>query len=150
MLEKSKIKNNIRTGFMGGVVGTPAESPAEKVQDARDNLKDARENLLKAREAVVQALKDSVQNFKKESQEKNSQNEKIIAQFREMIPAARNELIEKYYSRIEALDHKNSEMKRKLDEYRVEGKGKWVSFKHEFNHDMNGLEKALKEFTIEH
>jgi len=145
MLSNSNLKNSPRTGFEAGVI----DSPAEKVQDARDKLKEAREGVMKAREDLVQALKDSVRNFREESQERNNKNEKIIAEFKDLLPAVRDELVAKYHIRVEELEQKNTEMKRKLDEYKVEGKGKWISFKHEFNHDMNGLEKALKDLTVE-
>ena len=68
MLSNSNLKNSPRTGFEAGVI----DSPAEKVQDARDKLKEAREGVMKAREDLVQALKDSVRNFREESQERNN------------------------------------------------------------------------------
>jgi len=146
MLLNKKLKDSDHSEFVTGLTN----SPAEKVQDARDKLKEARENVIKAREEVVEALKESVKNFKDQTQEKNNRNEKIIAEYRERIPAAKNELIEKYHSKIDELALKNAEMRKKLEAYKIEGKGKWVSFKHEFNHDMGGLEKALKDFTMDH
>ncbi|MDD4921116.1 MAG: hypothetical protein PHS30_01415 [Bacteroidales bacterium] len=145
MLSNSNFENLSQTGVEAGVT----DSPAEKVQDARDKLKEARENLIKAREELVQVLKDSVEDFKNESQEKNNRNATIIAEFRKKAPATQNELIVKYHIKVDELEKKNSEMKKKLDEYIVEGKGKWVSFKHEYNHDMIGLEKALKDLTLQ-
>ena len=121
---------------------------AEITGTVRDKLKDARENDINAHEELTQKLTDSIQNFKTESQEKSDINEKLITEFRERRPIFQDELVAKYLSKVDELERKNSEMKRKLDEYKMEGQGKWISFKHDFNHDMNGLEKALKDLTI--
>jgi len=149
MLSKSIFEKLTRTGLVAIVVDTPVESPAKKVQDVRENLNEARENLIKAREAVAQALLDSVQNFKNESYERNIKNGRIIAEFRNMIPSAKNELISKYYTRIDELELKNYEIKNKIEAYIFEGKCKWISFKNEYRHDMCSLEKSIKDFSIE-
>ena len=39
-------------------------------------------------------------------------------------------------------------LKKKLDDYKATGKEDWESFKKEFNHDMDELGKAFKNFSI--
>ena len=51
--------------------------------------------------------------------------------------------------KISDLEQKNTDMKKKLDEYGMEGKDKWDAFKAEFNHDMDELGKALKDLTVD-
>jgi hypothetical protein len=46
------------------------------------------------------------------------------------------------------LEQKNSDLKKKLDGFKEESKDKWDKFKAEFNHDMEELGKAFKEFTV--
>jgi len=35
-------------------------------------------------------------------------------------------------------------LKRKLDEYKADGKADWKTFKNRFNHDMDELNKSIK------
>jgi len=125
------------------------EPLAEKKQDFRENLIEIRANLIKTREAEAQDLLDSVQHFKIESFERYNYNEKLMAAYREMIPSAKYELIDKYYARIDELELKNDEIKNKVNSFTFEGKCKWISFKNEYKHDIGYLERALKEFAIE-
>lgn len=39
-------------------------------------------------------------------------------------------------------------MQKKMADYKADGKDSWAKFKEEFNHDMDELGKALKDFTI--
>jgi len=39
-------------------------------------------------------------------------------------------------------------MKKKLDDYQLEGKDKWNLFKTEFSHNMEELGKAFNDLTI--
>jgi len=143
MLNKSKLISHTRIGIGEEVADSPPIMGA-----VRKKLKDAMEHVINAHEELTQTLTDSIQNFKIESQEKNDINEKLITEFRESRPIFQDGLVAKYLSKVDELEKKNSEMKRKLDEYKMEGQGKWISFKHDFNHDMSGLEKALKDLNI--
>jgi hypothetical protein len=145
MLSESNLKNMSGAGSVAGLT----DSSVEREQDPRDKVKEDRENLVKTRERQAQALTDSILDFKIESQKKNIQNSNAIVEFRKKMTAVQNELVNKYYIKVDELDKKNSEMKIKLDEYRLESKAKWISFKYEYNHDMVVLEKAIKELIIE-
>ncbi len=39
-------------------------------------------------------------------------------------------------------------MKKKMENYKEEGKDKWEIFKAEFSHDMDELGKAFKDLTV--
>ena len=39
-------------------------------------------------------------------------------------------------------------MKKKMDDYKAEGKDKWNEFKIEFNRDMEEIGKAFKDLTV--
>jgi len=43
------------------------------------------------------------------------------------------------------LEQKSGEMKTKLEEYKEDGRENWISFKDEFNYDMEELGNALKD-----
>ena len=38
-------------------------------------------------------------------------------------------------------------MKKRMDDYKADGKDKWEIFKAEFSHDMDDLGKSIKDFT---
>jgi hypothetical protein len=117
-------------------------------QNIPEKLMEARANI-KALENTALELQEAIQDFKKESNERILNNGRIIAQFKNMIPLAKDELIPKYTVRMDELEMKNNEMKDKLGTYIFEGKCKWISCKNEFKHEIACLEKALKDFSIE-
>jgi len=53
-----------------------------------------------------------------------------------------------YKQRIETLEEQNRDLKVRLDVYE-KNNSDWETFKREFNHDMDELGKALKDFTVD-
>lgn len=49
--------------------------------------------------------------------------------------------------RIAALDVKNDEMKKKMQDYKGDGKDNWQSFKANFNQEIDALNKSVKDLT---
>ena len=43
---------------------------------------------------------------------------------------------------------KNTDMKKKIDDFKADGKEKWELFKTDFNNGMNNIEQSLKDLTI--
>ncbi len=122
------------------------KSSNEKVQDAKNNVAEA-----EAEENLIKAQQDSVtdyQEFKKQAAEKISTHEKSIAEFKARIANEKTEIKATYEKQLDELEHKNSDMKKKLDDYKETGKEQWTSFKNEFNNDMNELGQAFKRFTV--
>jgi hypothetical protein len=39
-------------------------------------------------------------------------------------------------------------MKKRMDDYKADGKENWIKFKDEFNRDMQELGKSFKDFTV--
>ncbi len=52
----------------------------------------------------------------------------------------------KYLNKIKELELKNSDMKKKMDEYKADTKEGWEKFKTEFEKDMDNLGVAITEF----
>ncbi|MGQ0826782.1 MAG: hypothetical protein ACT4ON_00150 [Bacteroidota bacterium] len=91
-----------------------------------------------------------VQKFRKEVNEKIKENEKRIAELRTKKSEENQEVKMKYDKKIDALEQKNKELKKKMADYREDGKEtNWQSFKKEFNHDMDELAKALKSVAVD-
>ncbi|MBN1183637.1 MAG: hypothetical protein JXB49_15205 [Bacteroidales bacterium] len=135
--------------FMAGTILNGCKSSADKVEDAQMKVQDAEDKVKEARLQLDQAVKDSIIKFKEESEEKISEQENIIAEFKEKLINEKKANRAIYEKKLAELEQKNSEMKAKLEQYREEEQDKWSAFKDDFNHDMEELGKALKNFSIE-
>jgi hypothetical protein len=119
-------------------------STSEKLEKAKDNSVEAQADLDKAN---ADYLAD-VENYRKISSERIIANEKSIAEFNQRTSNDKAEAKLEYKKKIAELEQKNSDMKKKLDDYKADGKDKWQDFKTEFNHDMDELGKAFKDLTV--
>ena len=82
--------------------------------------------------------------FKSNAELKINANEKRIDEFKVKIKTASIEVKADYDKEITVLEQKNVELKKKINEYKYEGKDKWEEFKQGFNRDMDAVGKALK------
>ena len=135
--------------FMAGTILNGCQSSVDKVEDAQKKVQDAEDKVKEARLELDQAVKDSIIQFKKDTEEKISAQEMIIADFKAKLVKEKKANKAIYEKKLAELEQKNSEMKSKLEEYKEEEQDKWSTFKDDFNHDMEELGKALKNFSIE-
>ncbi|MGA3014002.1 MAG: hypothetical protein ABSD71_08200 [Bacteroidales bacterium] len=82
------------------------------------------------------------------AEEKISDYEKTIGELKAKIAKETKENIAKYEKTLTDLEQKAGEIKKKVHEYKVEGKDKWASYSVKFTHDLDELGKALKNFTV--
>lgn len=130
--------------LLAGTELISCNTSAEKVEKAEDEVKVANANL---DEANAEYLAD-VENFKLETNQKIEDNAKSIAEFNARIATDKKEAKAEYKEKIAALEMKNTDMKKKMADYKADGKDGWAKFKEEFNQDMDELGKALKDFTV--
>ena len=135
--------------FITGTLLSGCKSSAEKVDNAKEKMLEAKDKVVEAQQELNHALQDSIQQFKKESEEKIIAYEKSIAELKARIAKENKENKIIYEKKLADLEQRNTDLKKKLDAYKAEGKDKWMSFKNEFNHDIEELGKALKSFTVE-
>ena len=140
------------TTIFAGMIFTSCESSTQKVEDAQANVEEAKKDLKEARQdavAVAQKTADAEawKTFKSESELKIRGNETRIAELKEKMKTSGKTLDEVITKKIDQLEQKNKDLKAKMVAYEKE-QSDWESFKREFNHDMDELGKALKEFTI--
>ena len=140
MSDNLSYKNRVQTSSI--------ETQVEYTQVIPEGLAKERA-YIKALEAASQALNDAVRIFTEESNVRSSNNERHIARLIEMIPSAKNKLIPDYKERLDELILRNENIKNKMDTHVFEGRCKWISFKKEHVHEMDSLEKLIKDFTIE-
>ena len=130
---------------------TNCQTSANKYEKAQDKVQDAKNELIEAKSDLKKAQQDSYNEylmFKKESDEKISAHDKNIAEFRARIAKEKMEVQGKYEMQLALLEKKNSDMKKKLVDYKEEGKDQWEMFKTEFNRDMDELGNAFKDLVV--
>ena len=121
---------------------TSCDNAAQKVVKAEENVVDAEKDLQMAEEEYLA----DVEHYKLLSAEKIAANDRSIAEFNARIEQEKKEVRADYKAKIKSLETKNSDMKKKMDEYRVEGKDKWELFKTEFGKDMDELGESISNF----
>lgn len=131
-------------GYIATSITYSCNSPAKKVENAQEELKDAKQEL-------SQAQKDSVADFeyfRKSSEERIANNEIVINAYKSRMANDKKAIKAKDQKIIDALEQKNIDMRKKISEYKEEGKDKWENFKVEFDHDMDELGDAIKNLTV--
>ena len=123
---------------------TSCSTPAEKVEKAENNVVQANNELDTANKVYLA----DVASFKKENEEKIEANNKSIAEFNQRIADQKATAKADYKIKIAELEKKNTDMKKKMDDYKEDGKDNWTKFKAEFSHDMDELGKAFKNLTV--
>ena len=127
--------------FIVGTILSACNSSTEKVENEKNNITEAKQDLNQAQEEY----NDDVQEFKKETNDKIAGNEKTIAELNTRIAKEKKGAKADYKNKIANLEQRNADMKKKMDEYKEEGKDKWKSFKVEFNNEMDDLGKSIKD-----
>lgn len=127
-----------------GSIATSCNTPAEKVEKAQTNVQEANQDLEKANDAY----KLEIESYRKETADKIAANDKSIADFNLRIENQKQDAKVEYKKQIAELEQKNSDMKKKMDDYKADSKVQWEIFKTEFSHDMDELGKAFKGLTI--
>jgi transcriptional regulator of heat shock response len=128
----SLISANILTG---------CDTPAEKVENAQANVDNAKQNLDKANDEYLV----DIENYRKITAEKIAANDKSIAEFNARIENQKKEAREEYKNKIAALEQKNTDMKKKMDDYKAQGKDNWEIFKSDINHDMDDISNGFTD-----
>ena len=141
---KKSIITLVACTFITGAILTSCNNSAEKVENAQSNAIEANNDLDKANEEYLK----EIEKYRKETADKVAANDKSIAEFKARIEHEKNEAKADYQKKIVELEQKNSDIKKKMDDYKVEGKEKWEIFKAEFNRDMEELGKAFINFLV--
>lgn len=138
--------------FMAGTISTVnGQEPDNKSVKARENLKDAKKDEVSAKKDLKEAQKDSAseyQKYRKEQDIKFTDHQKSIADFKARIAKEKAENKSQYEKKLAVLEQKNTDLKKRLDDYKEAGKDKWSAFTNKFNHDMDELGTSLKNFTV--
>jgi hypothetical protein len=116
---------------------------SEKVENAKKDVAEANIALTKAEADYA----TDIEKFRKETDERILANQKNLDEFNARISRQKKDAQLDYKNKIAALEQKNTDMKKKIDDYKAAGKENWEKFKLEFNKDMSDLGKAFSSLT---
>jgi len=129
---------------IAGAILTSCNTSAERVENAQENVIQANKDLDQANQEYLA----DIENYRLETASRIEANEQAIADFNAGLEHEKKAVRAEHKKRIAELEQKNREMKKKLEEYKAEGKENWEIFKAEFSHDMDELGKAFKNVTV--
>ena len=131
-------------GFIGGVVFMGCQNAQE------NNSHQPNESMVETKpdsQVVQTSYSDEWQSFKSTSEQKIQDDENSIAAFKVKMNKSGTKMKAKYNIEISKLEATNLAMKKKLEEYKNDGKSAWDDFKSGFNKEMDKLGKSVKDLT---
>jgi predicted nucleic acid-binding Zn-ribbon protein len=140
---KNKTIKLATVAIIAGAMLSACQTSAQKVEKAEKAALEAQQNL---NAAVRDSISEYMQ-FKKASEEKINSHDKSIAEFKARVAKDKKVNRAKYEKKLAELDKKSSDAKKKLADFKETSKEEWEKFKTEFNHDMDELVNALKNFN---
>ena len=141
---KKSILTLAAIAFLSGVILTSCNSSSQKVENAETNVTEANNALDKAN----QEYEAEIESYRREIADKIEANNKSIAEFNARIALEKKDAQDEYRRKVTTLEKKNTDMKKKMDDYKAEGKEKWEKFKTEFSRDLDELGAAFRDLTI--
>jgi predicted nucleic acid-binding Zn-ribbon protein len=116
-------------------------SADQKVENSKEDLSEAKQE---AREERRESIAD-YDVYKAEVEQKIAANEVKIAELRkDMLKRKANER-GAYKEKIDALEQKNNDLRKKIGDYDKTNTEKWEEFKSELNHDLDGIGESLRD-----
>jgi hypothetical protein len=116
---------------------------SESSETAQNNINDS----TKIKDSINTAYMKDMADYKKQISDTISSYDKSIADFKLRIKDEKDLVKADYNNKIAALEHKTTDMKKKMDDYKADGKEKWELFKIQFSHSMDELGKAFTDLT---
>ena len=140
---KKSISNLMTSAVLAGVIFISCNTSSQRVENAETNVQEAADDLEKANQEYL----TDIEKYKIEAAEKIAANNQTVMEFNARIEKEKKEVRADYRKKISELEKKNSDMKMKIDNYKAEGKEKWIAFKKEFTREVDELGKAFNELT---
>jgi len=150
-MKKMILMGTIATFMVASVISS-CKSNSDKEEDAEVTVAEANQNLDQVKEknkldAANKATDEEWQTFKTETEASISANEMRIAELKKALYKAGTSFDSNYEKSITALEEKNKELNARIRNYE-NNKTDWESFKREFKSDLNGLNEAFKNLTV--
>lgn len=126
-----------------GAILTNCNSPAQRVENAQDDVQAANQELADANKAYLA----DVENYRKEISMKTMANDSSIMVLKQNIPNKNEADRAEYEKQIEALEQKNTDLKKSMNNYKADGKDEWDAFKTDLDNSMDHLGVAIRDFV---
>lgn len=116
----------------------------KQVADAKQKLKVSKKEISEARKKLNNALEESLAKIEIDQMElkktkKNESDDSILASVFDS-----DQLKAKYEETLNDLETKKNEIKKKIEEFKLDKSEKWDSFKNKLSHDLDEFGKVLK------
>jgi len=139
--------------FMAGNVSTSyGQTRDQKSYSERDNVHQTDRNKSDSKQDYREVQRKSdfeFQEFKKESRTKIRNNERKISALKGKISKLHSRGKAEYQKDLRVLEQKNTRLKKQLANFKNREHDKWMSFKRDFNHDLDEVGEALKDFSVD-
>jgi hypothetical protein len=129
------------SAFTAGLIEIGCNTPDQKAENAENKVVQANDDLDKANQEYLA----DIEKCRKETADKATSNDKYIAELKAGANNVKTDAKDDYNKTVAELEQKNREMKKKMDDYKPEGKDKWALFKTDFNTGMDELGKSIKD-----
>ncbi len=120
-------------------------SPAEKVKHEQVKVAEAEIDLANANREYLA----DIENHRKQTSEKIAANNQSIADFKVRIDKEKKDANADYLKKIARIEGINSDMKKRMDDYKADTKQDWEIFKSEFDREMDDLSREFKGLPAE-
>lgn len=123
---------------------TACNSPEQKMENAQSEVVD--ESNRELEQANREYLVDMNQ-YRDEVANRIAANDSTITAFKTQMVNETGDIKTANEKQLAVLEQKNSDMKKKLADYKGEGKEQWETFKTAFDREMNTLGEAFDELS---
>jgi hypothetical protein len=140
---KKTISSVVSTVAVSMLAFTSCTTPAEKVDQAQENVSKANNKL----DSAIKDYLTDIDLYKIETSNRIMANEKSIATLNAKLVNKKMDDRSEYVKKIKELEQKNTTLKLKLNSYKADGNEKWNKFKAEFSEEMDDLRESIKDLT---
>ncbi len=146
-IQKSLVKF-IATGFCLAILLVACQKPEAKVENAKEKIADANQDLKEAKREARAEWQENWLKFKRDNDEEIASNERRILELRKDVKDVDARYRGKYNTRIDELEHRNNDLRDRVNNYKDAGDERWEEFKKDMKRDMDDLRSSLKNVTI--
>jgi hypothetical protein len=150
MITKRNILRLAVTAVMSIAALTAFAQEDKQAAEARKDIAEAEKSVRDAKSELRQAKIDSAADynmFKTSAGMRITKNRKEIAALKARKAKDIKQEKTKYDESVLALETRNNDLNRRIEESGSTEVGKWSTFKREFNHDMDELKQAFKDIA---
>lgn len=123
------------------------KTPEKRIENAEQDLHEAKKEVKEAIKDAQTVYRDEWHTFQFDMEAKIRDNEYRINELKRQMVKADAKSKMKFDKEIEVVEQHNEHLKRRLAEYKDEGKEKWEDFKKDFMREVEGIQKSLSDLT---